>query len=131
MSSSENGVGYWSPASQKEALVQLTKSALHYLQKQIQKKGEGVGVHFGVKKSGCSGYAYILDIITDVESFPYQVKCADNFIIAIDKESLPFIKGTEIDFVRDGLNGILKFNNPNETASCGCGESFSIDKTDF
>jgi iron-sulfur cluster assembly protein len=92
----------------------------------LAQKG-ALGMRLGVKESGCSGFAYVVDYV-------YQAIPNDDCIISvdaeltiyIDKQSLPYLRGIQIDCVRNGLNTALKFINPNEKGSCGCGESFTV-----
>ena len=86
---------------------------------------EAAGVRFGVRKTGCSGYAYMVEIAETIAAND-QVIEQDGVRLVIDTKSLPFVDGTEIDFARQGLNAAFVFRNPNVTGECGCGESFTI-----
>ena len=104
--------------------VSLTEAAARHVTKYLAKRGKGVGVRLGVKTTGCSGLAYKLEYVDEVapedELFEqHGVK------LMIDPKSLAYIDGTEFDFVREGWNEGFKFNNPNKTGACGCGESFT------
>jgi iron-sulfur cluster assembly protein len=105
--------------------VTLTESAARHVAAQLQRRGKGVGLRLGVRTSGCSGFAYQIDFAeqTDPADTAFE---SHGVRVFIDPKSLPFLEGTELDFVREGLNEGFKFNNPNVTASCGCGESFSV-----
>ncbi|TXL62468.1 iron-sulfur cluster assembly protein IscA [Zeimonas arvi] len=105
--------------------VTLTESAARHIAAQLQRRGKGVGLRLGVRTSGCSGFAYQIDFAeqTDPADAAFE---SHGVKVFIDPKSLPFLEGTELDFVREGLNEGFKFNNPNVTASCGCGESFSV-----
>ena len=93
----------------------------HYL----GKRGKGVGVRLGVKTTGCSGLAYKLEYVDEIA--PEDVVFEEHGVkVLIDPKSLAYIDGTELDFVREGLNEGFKFNNPNERDRCGCGESFRV-----
>jgi len=93
--------------------------------KYIAKRGKGVGVRLGVKTTGCSGLAYQLEYVD--ESAPEDVVFESEGVkIHIDPKSLVYLDGTELDFVREGLNEGFRFNNPNERDRCGCGESFRV-----
>ena len=120
-----DNVGTWSPATQ-EININLTPDAIQHINKQMQKQGSVIGIHFGVKKSGCTGYAYVVELIDKVNADDYVKKIADNLTVTVDKSSLPFVNGTTIDFVQTGMNRQFKFINPNEKNSCGCGESFGV-----
>jgi iron-sulfur cluster assembly protein len=86
-----------------------------------------LGLRFGVKKVGCSGWQYIVDMAKEINSDD-SVFDLDGIRVVIDQNSLPIVSGTEIDFKREGLNANFAFNNPNMTAACGCGESFSVER---
>ena len=105
--------------------ITLTESAAKHIQSQIEKNGKGVGLRLGVKKSGCSGFAYILDIAQEVLE---NDTVFENFgaKLLVDAESLPFLEGTELAYVKEGLGHVFKFNNPNVKNQCGCGESFAV-----
>jgi len=105
--------------------VSLTQSAAERVRSFLQQRGSGVGLRLGIKKTGCSGYAYTVDyadsVAADDAVFEQQgVK------VVVDRQSLKLIDGTEIDFVKQGLNEAFKFRNPNVKGECGCGESFSV-----
>ena len=105
--------------------VSLTPAAARHVNKYLSKRGKGLGVRLGVKTTGCSGLAYQLEYVDDLtpEDIVFE---ALGVKILIDPKSLAYIDGTELDFVREGLNEGFKFNNPNERDRCGCGESFRI-----
>jgi len=105
--------------------ITLTENAAKQIKKQLIKRGNGVGLKFGVKKSGCSGFAYVLDyadqVAADESIFEqFEVK------IIVKKTDLAFLDGTELDYRREGINEAFQFNNPNVTGLCGCGESFAV-----
>ncbi len=83
------------------------------------------GVRFGVRKTGCSGYAYVVEIAQGVDAGDCVIE-QDGIKLVVDKKSLPFLDGTQIDFARQGLNAAFVFRNPNVTGECGCGESFTV-----
>ena len=87
------------------------------------------GVRFGVRRTGCSGYAYVVEIADSVAAND-QVIEADGVKLVVDAKSIPYVDGTEIDFARQGLNASFVFRNPNVTGECGCGESFTIEGQD-
>jgi len=106
--------------------VTLTATALEQVKKEIKKRGSGIGIRLHLQTAGCSGYMYKLNIIDEaVSEDDYCFQSEIN--IYVEKKSYALLKGTEIDFVREGLNQIFKYNNPNETGACGCGESFTVD----
>jgi iron-sulfur cluster assembly protein len=103
----------------------LTEKAAKHVQKSLAHRGKGIGLRIGIKTSGCSGMAYVLEF-SDVIEESDQVFESNGVKIIVDPKSLLYINGTELDFVRDGLNEGFKFNNPNVKAECGCGESFNV-----
>lgn len=105
--------------------ITLTDSAAHRVQSFLANRGKGVGLRLGVRTSGCSGMAYILEFADDVNADDtiFEDKAVK---IIVDKKSLVYIDGTELDFVKEGLNEGFKFNNPNVQNECGCGESFNV-----
>jgi iron-sulfur cluster assembly protein len=108
-------------------MLTLTKPAAEKVQKSITKRGHGVGIRVGVRTTGCSGLAYVLEYIDkyvpDDSTINYS---QDQFVVIIDKKDVPYLNGIEIDYVRQGLNEGFEFNNPNERDRCGCGESFRV-----
>jgi iron-sulfur cluster assembly protein len=105
--------------------VTLSPAAAKHVTKYLSKRGKGVGVRLGVKTTGCSGLAYKLEYVDEVA--PEDVLFETQGIkLMIDPKSMAYIDGTELDFVREGLNEGFKFNNPNERDRCGCGESFRV-----
>lgn len=104
--------------------VSLTDAARKFFASKLVAQ-EGSLVRLSTKESGCTGYAYVLDIVSQPEAGD-SVMEFDGVTLAIDEESIGILKGTEIDLVREGINQVVKFNNPNVVAECGCGESFSV-----
>lgn len=105
--------------------VTLTDAAARHVSRYLARRGRGVGVRLGVKTTGCSGLAYKLEYVDDPADG--DVIFEDNGVkVMVDPKSLAYIDGTELDFVREGLNEGFKFSNPNERDRCGCGESFRI-----
>jgi iron-sulfur cluster assembly protein len=105
--------------------VTLTDRAAQHVQRYIEKRGKGVGLRLGVKTTGCSGLAYKLEFADEIA--PEDTQFETNGVrVLIDPKSLAYLDGTELDFVREGLNEGFKFNNPNEKDRCGCGESFNV-----
>jgi iron-sulfur cluster assembly protein len=105
--------------------ITLTEKAANHVAGFIQKRGRGVGVRLGVRTSGCSGMAYKLEFVDQMEAEDLVFE-SHGVKLLVDPKSLPYIDGTELDFVREGLNEGFKFNNPNVKDECGCGESFNI-----
>lgn len=105
--------------------VSLTESAARHVRRNLERRGRGLGVRLGVKTTGCSGLAYKLEYVD--EQAGEDVVFEDHGVkLLIDPKSLAVLDGTELDFVREGLNEGFKFNNPNERDRCGCGESFRV-----
>ncbi|KAF7598775.1 MAG: iron-sulfur cluster assembly protein IscA [Candidatus Dactylopiibacterium carminicum] len=105
--------------------VTLSAAAARHINKFLAKRGKGVGVRLGVKTTGCSGMAYKLEYADDVDADDLVFE-SQGLKVLVDPKSLPYIDGTELDFVREGLNEGFKFNNPNAKNECGCGESFNV-----
>ena len=105
--------------------VTLTEAAARHVSKYLAQRGKGVGVRLGVKTTGCSGLAYQLEYVDEVA--PEDALFEQHGVkLMVDPKSLADIDGTELDYVREGLNEGFRFNNPNERDRCGCGESFRI-----
>jgi len=105
--------------------VSLTVRAAEHVQRYIEKRGKGVGLRLGVRTTGCSGLAYKLEFADEIR--PEDMSFESNGVrVLVDPKSLAYLDGTELDFVREGLNEGFKFNNPNEKDRCGCGESFNV-----
>lgn len=103
----------------------MTEAAARHVNRYLSKRGKGVGVRLGVKTTGCSGLAYKLEYVDELATEDVVFE-AHGLKILIDPKSLPYLEGTELDFVREGLNEGFKFNNPKERDRCGCGESFRV-----
>jgi iron-sulfur cluster assembly protein len=105
--------------------VTLTDRAAQHVQRYIEKRGKGVGLRLGVRTTGCSGLAYKLEFADEINAEDMTFE-SNGVRVLIDPKSLAYLDGTELDFVREGLNEGFKFNNPNEKDRCGCGESFNV-----
>jgi iron-sulfur cluster assembly protein len=105
--------------------VSLTPSAAERVRSFLDKRGSGVGLRLGVKKTGCSGFAYVVNYADEVAASDVVFEYSGVKVI-VDADSLRYVDGTEIDFVRQGLNEAFKFRNPNVRGECGCGESFNV-----
>ena len=105
--------------------ITLTDRAAEHVQNYLAKRGKGVGVRFGVRTTGCSGMAYKLEFVDSVGDDDQAFE-SHGVKVFVDPKSLVYIDGTELDFVREGLNEGFKFNNPREKDKCGCGESFNV-----
>ena len=105
--------------------ITLTAQAVEHINKHIEKRGSGIGLRLGVRLTGCSGMAYQVDYVDELGENDHVFE--DRGIkVFVDPRSLPFVDGTQLDYVREGLNAGFKFKNPNEKAACGCGESFTV-----
>ncbi|MEM1438474.1 MAG: iron-sulfur cluster assembly accessory protein [Pseudomonadota bacterium] len=105
--------------------VSLSDNAAARVRTYLDKRGGGVGLRLGVRKSGCNGWAYVIDYADAVEANDAVFE-QDGLKVLVDRESLPMLDGTEVDFVKDGLNEVFRFANPNVAGECGCGESFNV-----
>jgi len=104
--------------------ITLTEKAAKHVQKSLNGRGKGLGLRLGVKTSGCSGMSYVMEFADEMQPED-QLFESQGVKIIVDTKSLLYIDGTELDFVREGLNEGFQFNNPNVKDSCGCGESFN------
>ena len=105
--------------------ITLTTTAAERVRNFLQSHGGGIGLRLGIRKTGCSGYAYVINYAE--ESRPDDVVFEDHGVkVFVDRDSLTYIDGTEVDFVKQGLNEAFKFRNPNVKGECGCGESFNV-----
>jgi iron-sulfur cluster assembly protein len=103
----------------------MTEKAAKHVARYLERRGKGVGLRVGVKTTGCSGLAYKLEYVDELQPED-QVFETRGIKVIVDPKSLPYIDGTELDFAREGLNEGFKFNNPNVKDECGCGESFRV-----
>ena len=105
--------------------ISLSESAAERVSRFLESRGSGVGVRLGVKTSGCSGMAYVLEFVDDVNDD--DVVFEDRGVkVIIDQKRMVYLDGTELDYGKEGLNEGFKFNNPNVKDECGCGESFTV-----
>lgn len=106
-------------------MVSLTEEAAEKIKQQLQKRGKGLGIRIGVKTTGCSGLAYILEYVDKVFEEDHIFE-SGGVNIYVSSKSLSYISGLEMYWVRNGLNEGFQFRNPNEKDRCGCGESFRV-----
>jgi len=105
--------------------VKVTDAASNRIQSFMSSRGKGVGIRLGVKTTGCSGMAYVLEYVDEVTEFD-QVFVDNGATIVIDGKSIPYLAGLTVDYVKRGLNEGFEFVNPNSAGECGCGESFTV-----
>lgn len=105
--------------------ISLTPRAANHVRRMLDKRGGGLGLKLGVKKTGCSGFAYALDYADQVgdEDIVFDSQALK---VVVPKDALPLIDGTEVDYISEGLNQMFRFTNPQVKDECGCGESFTI-----
>ena len=107
-------------------MITITEQAQSKIQKLVQTKGY-VGIRLGVKTTGCSGLAYVLEYVKQYEPDAATINYAqNNFCVLVDKKHDVYLRGTQVDYVRQGLNEGFEFSNPNARDYCGCGESFRV-----
>ena len=105
--------------------ITVTEAAADHVRRHLDSRGQGLGIRVGVRTSGCSGMAYVLEFVDDVA--PEDEVFEEHGVkVYIDPKSMVYLDGTVLDFVREGLNEGLQFRNPNVSAECGCGESFTV-----
>ena len=105
--------------------VTVSEAAAEHIARSIEARGRGEGIRVGVKTSGCSGMAYVLEFVDGAEPDD-QVFEGYGVKVFVDPKSLAYLDGTQLDFTKEGLNEGFQFNNPNTTGECGCGESFTV-----
>ncbi len=105
--------------------VTLTEKAARQVRKHLSARGKGIGIRLAVKSSGCSGLAYALEFVDEPGPEDKTFESL-GVTVVVDPKSLVYLEGTELDFVREGLNEGFKFHNPNVKGQCGCGQSFSV-----
>jgi iron-sulfur cluster assembly protein len=105
--------------------ITITEAAAKHVQNFLTNRGKGIGIRLGVRTSGCSGMAYEMEFVDELQEDD-QVFEDRGVKVIIDQKSLVYLDGTEVDYAREGLNEGFKFNNPNASGECGCGESFTV-----
>jgi iron-sulfur cluster assembly protein len=106
-------------------MISVTETAAKKISVNLTRRGQGLGIRLGVRTTGCSGLAYVLEYIDTInpEDITFE---QDGFVVVVDPKSSAYLAGVEIDYVRQGLNEGFEFNNPVEKDRCGCGESFRV-----
>ncbi|MDF0534244.1 iron-sulfur cluster assembly protein IscA [Shewanella sp. A32] len=107
------------------AAISMTPAAADRVRTFLQNRGKGIGLRLGLKTSGCSGMAYVLEFVDELNEDD-EVFEIEGVNLIVDAKSLIYLQGIELDFVKEGLNEGFKFNNPNAKGECGCGESFTV-----
>lgn len=105
--------------------ITLTQAAASRVRQYLDSRGKGEGLRFGVKTNGCSGYSYVVNYADEIGPGDHVFE-SHGVKVIVDADSLGVVSGTEIDFVKNGLNESFQFNNPRTRNTCGCGESFGI-----
>lgn len=105
--------------------ITMTPAAERHVTKHLEHRSKGVGIRLGVRTTGCSGLSYVLEFVDDAATEDQVFHCGDVKLI-IDPKSLLYLDGTELDYVKEGLNEGFEFKNPNVKDECGCGESFHV-----
>ncbi|MGZ2926927.1 iron-sulfur cluster assembly protein IscA [Pseudomonas aeruginosa] len=105
--------------------ISMTEAAAKHVQRSLEGRGKGEGIRLGVRTTGCSGLAYVLEFVDELAAEDLVFE-SHGVKVIIDPKSLVYLDGTEVDFTREGLNEGFKFNNPNVRGECGCGESFNV-----
>ena len=106
-------------------MIQVTEAAAKKIKQQLTRRGSGIGIRVGVRTTGCSGLAYVLEYVDELDVGD-DAELFDGFSVVVNKKDQPYLAGMEVDYVRQGLNEGFEFNNPNAKDQCGCGESFRI-----
>ena len=106
--------------------LSISEPAAERIKAFLKNRGKGLGVRLGVKTSGCSGMAYVIEFVDEINSDEDEVFEDHGVTIVVDKKSMVYLDGTKIDYAKEGLNEGFKFTNPNEADRCGCGESFTV-----
>lgn len=115
----------FTPSTESGDAVRLTEAAIKHFESKLTNQ-PGAIVRLSTKASGCTGYAYVLDIAANAEDGDTRINASEQLTFCIAPNALELVRHTEIDYIKEGLNGVLKFNNPNVVAECGCGESFNV-----
>ena len=107
--------------------VSFSESAIAHLTNQVESKS-AKGILFNVREAGCSGFKYLLELAFEIEDNTHSFDLSEHLKLYVKPEIMSLIRGTQVDYIQEGVNRRLDFKNPNATASCGCGESFSVEK---
>ena len=116
-------------SAKKQQGITLSPAAEKHFLSYLHKQDNAIGVRLYLKKSGCSGLSYQFDYVDKIDPNDLAFDLSENYQLFVDRASYPIIQGTKVDYVKEGLNFKLMFDNPNQTGQCGCGESFTVDDT--
>jgi iron-sulfur cluster assembly accessory protein len=119
-------ISVYDPNKTEGSPLFLTSTAIRHIKKILAKQAGKKRFRLSVKRSGCSGFAYVVDYVDSPHPEDLQFVINKDLVAFVDPASFPMLKGICIDYIQNGLNGALRFINPNQTAVCGCGESFSV-----
>ncbi|CAN5388341.1 iron-sulfur cluster assembly protein IscA [soil metagenome] len=119
-------VQIYKPEVSAFADVDVSSAAIAHITKAIKKRGTGIGMRLSMEKSGCTGYSYSITYVDEAIATDHVYPIGDSLTVYIDAKYFPYLKGIKIDYIREGINQRFKFTNPNEKASCGCGESIGF-----
>jgi iron-sulfur cluster assembly protein len=106
--------------------ISMTSAAAKHVRGFLESRGKGIGIRLGVRTSGCSGMAYVLEFADELEPEDLVFESEEGVKVIVDPKSMVYLDGTELDYAKEGLNEGFKFNNPNVKDACGCGESFTV-----
>ena len=106
-------------------MITVTNIASKKIRDNLARRGRGMGIRLGVRTTGCSGLAYVLEYVDELIEGDEPIQ-EDNFVVVVNQKHLPYLQGLTVDYVRNGLNEGFEFKNPNERDRCGCGESFRV-----
>ena len=121
-----NKPSIYDPHINKFSPITFTESAIAHIKRMVQKEKINKKLRLSLKKSGCSGFSYVIDLVDKVNSDDVSILIDPELTLFIEKQYFPSLNGLHIDYVRNKLNSVLIFTNPNEKGRCGCGESFSF-----
>ncbi len=111
---------------QQNVKIDITEAAINYFISHLHKQPDKQGIRIGITKSGCSGFKYEIEFIQEIDNNDEKININPDLTLFISQDAKAHLQGTQIDFVKEGLNASIQFNNPNAKDLCGCGESFSL-----
>lgn len=105
--------------------ITVTENAAKHIQKQLAKRGSGIALRIGIKRSGCSGFSYTYDFADEVNAND-RLFASQNVQVVVNEKDFPYLNGSQVDFTQEGLSSFFKLSNPNIDNTCGCGDSFNF-----